>query len=200
MKQKNSIKLILCCVLTALLLSGCGKKSVNSVESVQSRKPEGHLIGGSTDQVVDENDANFSAGELEPLDGTGAGFDADSMSDEQKWKYGRSTLPLLPVYFGFDSSSIDTRQFDNLNSSGQYLLENESPRLLLEGNCDERGTSDYNLALGELRALSVKKYLVNLGVDPEKVTTISYGSERPLFDGHDEDAYAGNRRVDLVLP
>lgn len=200
MTQKTFIKIVLCCVLTTFLLSGCGKKSVNSNGTSQSRKPEGHLIGAETSQAFDEADGNFGEGELESLDSTGTYLSSDKMSDEYKQQYGRSTAPLLPVYFAFDSVSVNTTQFDNLNSNGRYLLEEKSPNLVIEGNCDDRGTTDYNLALGELRAMSVMKYLANLGVDPEKMTTTSYGSQRPLFPGNDEDSYAGNRRVDLVLP
>lgn len=199
MTQKAFIKMVLCCVITTFLFSGCGKKSVNSDEISQSRKPEGNLIDGETSQSFDETDGNFGEGGLESLDRTGTYLSPDNMSDEDKKKYGRSTSPLLPVYFAFDGASINTTQFDNLNSSGRYLLGEKSPSLVIEGNCDERGTADYNLALGELRAISVKRYLGNLGVDPEKMTTTSYGSQRPLFLGSDEESWAGNRRVDLIL-
>ncbi len=200
MTQEAFIKIVLCCVLTTFLLSGCGKKSVNSGEISQSRKPEGHLIRGENSQSFDETDGNFGEGELESLDRTGTYLSSDNMADEYKLKYGRSTSPLLPIYFAFDGASINSTQFDNLNSNGRYLLEEKSPRLVIEGNCDERGTADYNLALGELRAISVKKYLTNLGVDPGKITTTSYGSLRPLFLESDEESWGGNRRVDLILP
>jgi peptidoglycan-associated lipoprotein len=200
MTQEAFIKIVLCCVLTTFFLSGCGKKSVNPDGISQSRKPEGHLIGDETSQSFDETDGNFGEGGLESLDSTGTYLSLDNMGDEYKQKYGRSAAPLLPVYFAFDSVSINSTQFDNLNSNGRYLLEEKSPRLVIEGNCDERGTADYNLALGELRAISVKKYLANLGVDPGKMTTTSYGSQRPLFLGSDEESWTGNRRVDLVLP
>jgi len=200
MKQETFIKIVLCCVLTTFFLSGCGKKSVNPDGTSQSRKPEGHLIGDETSQSFDETDGNFGEGGLESLDSTGTYLSLDNMGDEYKQKYGRSTAPLLPVYFAFDSVSINSTQFDNLNSNGRYLLDEKSPRLVIEGNCDERGTADYNLALGELRAISVMKYLANLGVDPGKMTTTSYGSQRPLFLGSDEESWSGNRRVDLILP
>ncbi|TKB10237.1 OmpA family protein [Desulforhopalus sp. IMCC35007] len=200
MTKTNIINTLLCCVLATSLLSGCGKKSVSSDEISQSRKPEGRLIGDGASQSIEETDGNFGMGELESLDRTGTPLSADNMSEEHKRKYGRSTGPLMPIYFAFDSSSINSTQFDNLGSNGRYLLEKKSPRLVIEGNCDQRGTADYNLALGELRAISVKKYLANLGVDPAQMTTTSYGSQRPLFLGSDEESMAGNRRVDLILP
>lgn len=158
------------------------------------------MIGDGSDQSFSEMEDDFAEGGLESLDKTGAYNGSDEMSDAHKQKYGRSTVPLLPVYFAFDSASINSTQLENLDTSGRYLIEENSPRLIIEGNCDDRGTADYNLALGELRAISVKKYLVNLGVDPDKMTTTSYGSQRPLFLGNDEESWAGNRRVDLVLP
>jgi peptidoglycan-associated lipoprotein len=200
MTRETFIKTALCCVLTTFLLSGCGKKSVNQDEISQSRKPEGHLIGDNTSQSFDETDGNFGEGGLESLDSTGTYLSPDNMANEYKQKYGRSTSPLLPVYFAFDGASINSTQFDNLNSNGRYLLEEKSPILVIEGNCDERGTADYNLALGEIRAISVKKYLANLGIDSGQMTTISYGSQRPLFLGSDEESWVGNRRVDLILP
>lgn len=200
MTQETFIKIVLCCVLTTFLLSGCGKKSVNPDGTSHSRKPEGRLIGDETAQSFDETDGNFGEGGLESLDSTGTYLSPDNLSDEYKQKYGRSTAPLLPIYFAFDGASINSTQFDNLNSNGRYLLEENSPRLVIEGNCDERGTADYNLALGELRAMSVMRYLANLGVDPGKMTTTSYGSQRPLFLGSDEESWVGNRRVDLMLP
>ncbi len=200
MTQETFIKIVLCCVLTTFLLSGCGKKTVNPDGISQSRKPEGHLIGAENSQSFDETDGNFGEGGLESLDSTGTYLSLDNMGDEYKQKYGRSTAPLLPVYFAFDSVSINNTQFENLNSNGRYLLDEKSPTLVIEGNCDERGTTDYNLALGELRAISVMKYLANLGVDPGKMTTTSYGSQRPLFPGSDEESWEGNRRVDLILP
>jgi len=200
MTLNNVIKIILGTVFAAFLIAGCGKKSVNQNEISQGRKPEGRLIEDGAGQSIEEPDGDYGEGNLELLDTTGSYPGSDDMSMEHKQKYGRSTVPLLPVFFAFDSISINETQFDNLNSNGRYLLAESSPKLLIEGNCDERGTADYNLALGEQRAVSVKRYLANLGIDTDKMTTISYGSERPLFLGSDEDSWAGNRRVDLILP
>jgi peptidoglycan-associated lipoprotein len=71
--------------------------------------------------------------------------------------------------------------------------------VILEGNSDERGTNEYNLALGERRAINTRQYLINLGVAADRIRTLSYGEERPLFPGQDEDSYSMNRRVDFVV-
>lgn len=191
---------VCCCILTTALITGCGKKSVSPDQVADGRKPEGRLIGEVSNQPGDEDDGNYAEGALESLETAGTPLPLDGSSEEYKLRFGRSTAPLLPIYFSFDSSSIDSEQLDTLNTDGRYLMEDSSSQVVIEGNCDERGTADYNLALGELRANNVKKYLINLGVEPRRMRTVSYGSERPLFPGSDESSWAGNRRVDLVLP
>ncbi len=191
---------LLCLAVVFFISTGCAKKQVDQGVVSTSLKPEGHLIAGAGDGAAEAGDS-LTAGDLESLDRTGINpLAADATSLEYRRQYGRSTAPLLPVYFDFDSSAINVNQLGRLNESGSYLVENSSPNLVIEGNCDERGTVDYNLALGELRAISVKKYLVNIGVDSNRIKTISYGSERPLFPGSDEESWAANRRADLVLP
>jgi len=197
-RKKTTILLCLICLL--FIFTGCGKKEVDSSATSTALKPEGHLLEGAKgdDQEPDES---VTAGELESLEKTGINpLAEDTTSQVYRRQYGRSTAPLMPVYFDFDSSSINVDQLDSLNDSGSYLVENSSSKLVVEGNCDERGTADYNLALGELRAINVKKYLVNIGVDGNRIKTVSYGSQRPLFYGSDEDSWAANRRADLVIP
>ena len=196
--KKTSI--LLCLAVVFFLSAGCAKKQVDTGTVSTSLKPEGRLLEGAGDTAANAGDS-LTAGDLESLDRTGINpLARDTTSLEYRLQYGRSTAPLMPVYFDFDSSAINVNQLDSLNQSGSYLVENNSRNLVIEGNCDERGTVDYNLALGELRAISVKKYLVNIGVDTNRIKTVSYGSERPLFPGSDEESWAANRRADLVLP
>ncbi len=198
MRINYKIRVLLCAAAVLFLFAGCGKKEVDPGAVSSSLKPEGRQIEGA--DGTDSGDS-LTAGDLEPLDKTGVNpLAADTTSAEYQQTYGRSTAPLMPVYFDFDSSAINVDQLDSLNESGSYLAENSSKNLVIEGNCDERGTVDYNLALGELRAINVKKYLVNIGVDGDRIKTVSYGSQRPLFPGSDEDSWAANRRADLVLP
>lgn len=111
---------------------------------------------------------------------------------------GRTDGPMLPVYFGFDSSEIKDDGVARIENNAEFIKE-EGVSVIIEGNCDPRGTNEYNMALGERRALAAKKYLVNLGVDPAKLTTVSYGKERILIIGHNESAWAQNRRDDFVI-
>ncbi|MDD3618490.1 MAG: OmpA family protein [Desulfobulbaceae bacterium] len=112
---------------------------------------------------------------------------------------GRTSAPMLPVYFDFDSSSIRPDQVERIEFNGDFLKENPAIRIRIEGNCDPRGTKEYNLALGERRAQSAKRYLVNLGIDESRMDTISWGEEKLLLHGHDEISWAQNRRDDFVI-
>jgi peptidoglycan-associated lipoprotein len=192
--------ILMCSICLLFTFTGCGKKDVEPDAVSTSLKPEGRLLEGAKGDDQETGDS-VTAGELEGLDKTGTNpLAEDATSQEYRRQYGRSTAPLMPVYFDFDSSSINVNQLDSLNDSGSYLVENSSSKLIVEGNCDERGTADYNLALGELRAINVKKYLVNIGVEGKRIKTLSYGFQRPLLYGSDEDSWAANRRADLVIP
>jgi len=111
---------------------------------------------------------------------------------------GRTTEGMLPVYFNFDSSNIKSDQISRIEVNGEYVKNNPDATIKIEGNCDPRGTNEYNMALGERRALSAKKYLVNLGVNEAQLSTVSYGEERILLHGQDELSWAQNRRADFV--
>ena len=111
---------------------------------------------------------------------------------------GRTSGPMLPVYFDFDSSSIQDDQVERIETNADFMKQNLDITVRIEGNCDPRGTKEYNLALGERRAQSAKKYLVNLGVDESRLSTVSWGEEKLLLYGHDEISWAQNRRDDFV--
>ncbi len=102
------------------------------------------------------------------------------------------------VFFDFDRHVVRVDQREALAHNARLLSENPGVRILLEGHCDERGTVEYNLALGDRRAQSVRNYLVEYGIDPGRLSTISYGKERPFATGSNEAAWALNRRVHVV--
>ena len=103
------------------------------------------------------------------------------------------------VYFAFDSSFIDAEAERILAQKATWLQDNAGASVQIEGHCDERGTSDYNLALGERRANAVQQYLAVLGIADDRLSTISYGEEQPLDPGHDEAAWSRNRRAHFVI-
>lgn len=103
------------------------------------------------------------------------------------------------IYFDFDSSTLRSEAHSVLQKVADAVKAKRNASLEIEGNCDELGTIEYNMALGEERARAAKSYLVHLGVPNGKVKTVSYGSERPKYPGHDDDAHAKNRRDDLIV-
>ena len=98
------------------------------------------------------------------------------------------------VFFGYDSSDLDSDALELLQDQVAWLKQNSDVSVTIEGHCDERGTREYNLALGEKRAQAVKNYLIGLGINPDRVSTISYGKERPAVVGSNDWAWAQNRR------
>jgi peptidoglycan-associated lipoprotein len=107
--------------------------------------------------------------------------------------------PLAPVYFGLDSFEINAEGRTILQNTAQILQKQPTWQVTVEGHCDERGTAEYNLSLGERRAVAAKTYLVSLGVSADRLRTVSYGKEFPFDPGHDESAYAKNRRAHFVI-
>ncbi len=178
------------CVLMALVaplsLTGCSKK-----------KPADTNAAAAADGAAGGADAAATGetpGSEESLTSTGAGQEGQGNFSE-----GRTSGPMLPVYFEYDSSRIQGDQVSRVEHNGDFLKENAAKKVRIEGNCDERGTREYNLALGERRADAAKKYLVKLGVDAGRITTVSWGEEKPLVFGQDEQAWAQNRRADFVF-
>ena len=108
-------------------------------------------------------------------------------------------LKATAIYFGFDDYTLNSEAQSTLTAMAEGLKANKSAAVQIEGHCDERGTVEYNLALGERRAQSVKNFLSQLGVESARLSTISYGEEKPVVQGHSEDAWIKNRRAEFVI-
>ena len=102
------------------------------------------------------------------------------------------------IYFGYDSSDVQEQYRDVIEAHAQYLIQNPGTSMSLEGHADERGSREYNLALGERRSIAIKRQMTVLGVSSSQVRTVSYGEERPLDEGHDEFSWSQNRRVEII--
>ncbi len=111
----------------------------------------------------------------------------------------RAALAAYTVHFKFDSAVVQDKEQANVASVAQALTADANAKLLIEGHCDERGTEEYNRALGERRALALREALAKAGIDPMRIRTISYGKDKPVDPGHDEAAWAKNRRGEFVL-
>jgi peptidoglycan-associated lipoprotein len=108
-------------------------------------------------------------------------------------------VSLDPIYFDFDKSNITSDAKAILDKNAEWISKNPTAKIRIEGNCDERGTNEYNMALGERRANTAKQYLLNLGVSADRLTMVSYGEEKPMDPGHDEAAWTKNRRDDFKV-
>lgn len=104
-----------------------------------------------------------------------------------------------PVYFAYDSSVIESSERSKIEAVADALRASASKRLVIEGHCDERGSNEYNLALGERRALAIRAYLIGLGISADRIQTRSYGEEQPVAFGHNEEAWRLNRRGEFVI-
>ncbi|MDX9839866.1 MAG: peptidoglycan-associated lipoprotein Pal [Desulfobulbus sp.] len=196
--------------LSLLALAGCGPKQVSPYTPTGNNMPEGSALDGGMGSITEEMgvgsgmDGGLGAGGTEGLDATGGNgsnlsFAGDNQSDAYKREHGRSSPEMRPIYFDFDQSSIRSDQIPSMEHNGSYLKSNPSRSVLVEGNTDDRGTNEYNLALGERRAVSARNYLVEFGIEESRIRTVSYGEERPLFMGQSEDEFAHNRRDDFIL-
>jgi peptidoglycan-associated lipoprotein len=107
--------------------------------------------------------------------------------------------PFQPVFFDYDSAEISAAGQTALNTNAELLKRYGTWKISIEGHCDERGTAEYNLALGERRALAARNYLVSLGIPADRIQTVSYGKEFPFDPAHSEDAWALNRRAQFVV-
>jgi peptidoglycan-associated lipoprotein len=107
--------------------------------------------------------------------------------------------PLKPVFFGLDAAEVDAEGQRILQANADILRRYQTWQISIEGHCDERGTAEYNLALGERRAVAARNYLVSLGIPADRVKTVSYGKEFPFDPGHTEEAWSKNRRAHFVV-
>ncbi len=189
---------------TVLMFGGCGKQPVGPYSSKPgSNMPEGKAIDYSNGRGTITEELGPSEESLDAA-ANGAnvgslGFSGDMNSDEYKQIYGRSSSQMQPVYFDFDQATIRGDQIPRIEHNAEYLRANPAQNVVIEGNCDDRGTNEYNLALGERRAQNAKNYLVELGIEEYRIRTVSYGEERPLFSGQTDADLSHNRRDDFIL-
>jgi len=172
----------------SFLTTGCAKKTVRTDEGVAAST-------ATTSSALQQQEQRRveTIGADESLS-AGARQAAETVFSE-----GRTSGPLLPIYFDFDRSDVRDDQKARIDGDAEYMKTNPAVTVRIEGNCDERGTNEYNMALGERRAMSAKKYLLNKGISEERLQTVSYGEEKPLVEGSDESVWSKNRRDDFVI-
>jgi len=191
MKRKLLLILFVAVALgLAFNVSGCAKKKTTAEDIGVVEEPVVQEPGEPGYEKIYEEKV---AAQEESLEATGA-----EMAKEE-FLEGRTSGPLLPIYFDFDKSNIREDQRARIEKNAAFLKQDMAVKVQIEGNCDERGTNEYNMALGERRAINAKKYLSKLGVHEDRMHTISFGEEKPLLHGHDEYSWAQNRRDDFVI-
>jgi len=187
MTRRNATQLSVAVLVMAALLAGCGKKQPPVARPMP---PPGS--GGTTAPPG----APEPVGEPVPVPPEPVAEDA--ISGKSLDDLNRDS-PLQPVFFELDSSEISSAGQQALQNNAQVLKKYPSWQITIEGHCDERGTPEYNLGLGERRAVAARDYLVSLGVPADRVRTVSYGKEFPFDPGHDEGAWSKNRRAHFVI-
>jgi peptidoglycan-associated lipoprotein len=192
--------LILC---LGLLLGGCPKKKVvvgRDQGSVQRSEEAARLEREREARETKERElARLREEELKKP--TGGELEKSLVTKKEPGIEGEvfETKLLKDIHFEFDKYDIRTVDEPILKENAAFLKNNPRMKIQVEGHCDERGTVEYNLALGERRANNTKKYLVSLGIPSDRISTISYGKEKPFDKGHHEEAWAKNRRAHIVV-
>lgn len=178
--MKGRILKLLLVITASLMLAACSSHKTKSDSAQGGARVEDRGAAG----------ANGAASQGLADDGTaGAG---GALNDPN------SPLAVRVIYFDYDSANIRADFNDTVAAHAAYLAANPNTVVTVEGHADERGSREYNLALGERRSLAVRKQLVLLGASANQIKTVSYGEERPAVDGHDEGSYEKNRRAELV--
>jgi peptidoglycan-associated lipoprotein len=177
MNKLIKISVISCFFLT-LVISGCSGKR------------------GPSDASKDASKAKDAQAMQEQNVGSEQGSQAGAAGSTSTKDLGAAGL-LERIYFDFDDANLRADARDTLKKDAEILKQNPSLAITIEGHCDDRGSAEYNLALGEKRAENVKRYLANLGISAQRLNVISYGEEKPLVQGENEEAWSKNRRGDF---
>lgn len=168
-------------LLSSVMLWGCSSTPKTTTAPVVGTQTAAPTVSAPTTSTMSGSDANA---------GTRIGM--DQLSDPN------SPLAKRTIYFDFDQSDIKPEARQIIEHHSKYLAANANTRIVLQGHADERGTREYNLSLGERRARAVQQVMTLMGVSASQLELVSYGEERPAAMGHDESAWALNRRVELI--
>ena len=184
--------------LALSILTGCHGKNYHPTTNIPGLKPHG--VGDDTGpgkgNLIDQGPAitDNNLGNNNNTTGISLG-DAKHTG----WPEDRETLRADIVYFDFDSSVIKENQKSKVQAVADYMKKESVNAVKVEGHCDERGTEEYNRALGEHRALAIREALVGMGISPDRVDTITYGEDKPAAVGNNEAAWSKNRRGEFIV-
>ena len=185
--RKKYLVIILLLAAYVAMTAGCTSKHLTKSDG----SSQGQNISSEKQQNVNEKNALSDQNQKSVRSVNSKDNNLKASSEEN--------TDFQDIHFAFASHVIQSQYRDILKSNADFLRANKKFKVTIEGHCDERGTSEYNMALGQARADEVKKYMINLGVSDKRITTVSYGKEKPLDPGHDEEAWAKNRRAHFVM-
>jgi peptidoglycan-associated lipoprotein len=192
-KQTGFGVLVILLIISVFFLFSCSKKEIKS-EGIVSKPP------APTGEETEKEKKQLTLKGQEPSD---KGLKERTLSEEEarrmKEAAEKARFESEDIYFEFDQYILSDTAKQNLNKKAQWLKAFPAAKALIEGHCDERGSAEYNLALGQKRADAAMQYLVSLGINANRLSTISYGKEKPIDPGHTEAAWAKNRRAHFVL-
>ena len=182
----------------AALLTAC--ETASEIDAIASGA-SGSSATTSTASSGSSDSSSSSSSSTSSSGASGSSSDSTTTSSDSTTTYSYDTDPKTAlikvgdrVLFGYDSSELDDDDRSVLDNQAKFLNQNPSLKVTIEGHCDERGTREYNLALGEKRASAVKDYLISVGINSERVSVVSYGKERPQVLGSNKAAWSMNRR------
>jgi peptidoglycan-associated lipoprotein len=180
-------KILMTCLLSSLLMVGCASKD----QGIENQTDPGVISG---QQGTDAT--NGSA--LDGSDAQASVIADESLTVQEMLNEPDSPLSTRVIYFDYDSAKVSDDSLATLEAHGNFIASNGNVSVRLEGHADERGSREYNIALGDRRAQSVRRILLFQGASSDQLDTISYGEEQPAVLGHDDSAWSKNRRVELV--
>ncbi len=203
MVRKNQSYLILIIILCfGLIMMGCPKKTVVKEEPSVKKSEDSARLEAERERAAREA-KEARERELAKMKEEGAKkeFERSLVAKKEPGIEGEvfESKLLKDIHFDFDKYDIRSVDTEILKENAILLKKYPKVKIQIEGHCDERGTNEYNLALGERRANSTKKYLLSLGITADRISTISYGEEKPFDPGHNEEAWAKNRRAHFII-
>lgn len=179
--------------LLTVMMAACGGKTPPVARPAPPPPPQPSAAAASTPRPPAPPDPVVEPVIVPPEPIRDAALSSPSLDELNR------SSPLKPVFFELDSSELSGEAQAVLSANTAVLKQNRSWAVTIEGHCDERGTAEYNLALGERRAIAARAYLVSLGISADRLRIVSYGKEFPFDPGHDEAAFAKNRRAHFVI-
>jgi len=203
MRKKLWIYLALLVVIPGLMFTvSCAKKVTQAEPSAEETVAEAEPVKDDSARIAEEKAAQEEAARQWEM-ASEEDIQAETAAKEEELMQDMAAAKLMfeneDIYFDFDSSALQTMAREVLQRKGNFLFELVDASIIVEGHCDDRGTAAYNIALGDRRAESAKAFLVDIGIDALRITTISYGEERPVDSGSNAEAWAKNRRVHFVI-